>query len=147
MGKKYMIKVVKDTDEALPELHHGSIVELEELEEKKNYCEKCGGYSPQVKYCSCRKEELDEKKETLEAKFQSIGIAQFTSISAKNIAIKHFQSHHEELGLVRIEDVLKEIDKVTDGRTIYPDNDKTVVLLYKIRKAIEGMKVSQNVRT
>lgn len=94
----------------------------------------------------------EEKKETLEEKLDCIldkiycrqyphGQAEFKENKRKlaEIARTYFQSHPEELGLVRIDDVLDVLDRsVNEFFTYYSSQNG----LKNIRKSIEGMKGS-----
>lgn len=112
MGKKYMIKVVKDTDEVLPELHHGSIVELEELPKDKN-------------------------DSLVDQILKGVGYSHiWQSRQSAYIAENYFRGHPEELGLVRIEDVLKVFDNKMREAGCNPNS----AWFCGVRQSIEGMK-------
>lgn len=121
MGIMYKIRKVKGEPifDNWNKLMNHDIIELEEIQE--------------------------EKKETLRSMIQKevydpLNLAQLLVV--ERVAKEHYQSHPEELGLVRIEDVLRVFDKAdqetSDGfcKIFHSPHDCIV----HIRKAIEGMK-------
>lgn len=117
MGKKYRILICGNE---AGRVEHNDIVELEEIQ--------------------------DEKKETLEDKFKkycrreryTISTSDYDAEKLEHIAKTHYQSHPEELGLVRLEDVLKVFTDAWFGWRNDP-NSSTTLFVY-IKEAIEGMK-------
>lgn len=112
MGKKFRILICGNE---AGRVEHNDIVELEEIQE--------------------------EKKETLADKLykenQGYRVTSSSAITLERIAKEHFQSHPEELGLVRIEDVLKTVNRFKKDGIHYAGR---FILIDDISQAIEGMK-------
>ncbi len=122
MGKKYRILICGNE---AGRVEHNDIVELEELDEKKETLEKV----LEQKYW-----EVPSGGEPVHGDF--VRLAQ----SARS----YFQSHPEELGLVRIEDVLETLDKANYQYGFEPDHiwgkGYKIPKICYLKKAIEGMK-------